>query len=109
MLHLGYASTQKHNVILAFNTCCMLECCTVLMQLYSCKLSAMKPDNLIHLSQFVPQVKALAAAGAHIISTDFPSLPTYFNSSYQVTTLLSSSSTQSTSAHRMVQHSVWLP
>ena len=28
-------------------------------------------------------MKALAAAGAHFISTDFPSLPTYFNSSYQ--------------------------
>lgn len=30
------------------------------------------------------QVKALAAAGAHFISTDFPSLPTYFGSNYQV-------------------------
>lgn len=30
------------------------------------------------------RARTLLAAGAHFTSTDFPSLPTYFNSSYQV-------------------------
>ncbi len=30
------------------------------------------------------RAQALLAAGAHFTSTDFPSLPTFFNSSYEV-------------------------
>ena len=32
------------------------------------------------------RAQALSAAGAHFMSTDFPSLPTYFNSTFQVPT-----------------------
>lgn len=41
-------------------------------------------DTLEARANNTERVRALSAAGAHFISTDYPSLPTFFNSSYQV-------------------------
>jgi hypothetical protein len=84
---------QKGNVTLASYMCCLHRMPSIVgaaLQMQPRYHEARGPDASVLESQ----VKALAAAGAHIISTDFPSLPTYFNSSYQVISRVSTNSSQ---------------